>query len=153
MNHTGPDGRLNTHWLHKTWTSWRGSWGDSLGWIVTRPAAMARYKGRLWRVATGTDQRMYAATGTSKLYGTEVRPHWTNAGTINAWPSTHGPALAVHQDDLWVFHRDPKGALRFCRESQHWGALGLVSWQAPSKLMDEPSAASHDSKLYVMYRR
>ncbi|MFF8731922.1 hypothetical protein ACF073_36410 [Streptomyces sp. NPDC015171] len=153
MNHSGPDGRLNTHWHHKTWTSWRGSWGDNLGWIVTRPAAMARYKGRLWRIATGTDQRMYAATGTSKLYGTEVRPHWTNVGTVNAWPSTHGPALAVHQDDLWVFHRDTEGALRFCRESQHWGALGHVSWQAPAKPMDEPSAASHNSKLYVMYRR
>ncbi|MFG2133036.1 hypothetical protein ACGFNV_35310 [Streptomyces sp. NPDC048751] len=114
---------------------------------------MTRYKGQLWRVATGTDQRMYAATGTNKLYGTQMRPHWTSAGTIKSWPGTHGPALAVHQDDLWVFHRDTEGTLRFCRESQHWGALNSVSRQALAKPMDEPSAASHNSKLYVMYRR
>ncbi|MFI0738743.1 hypothetical protein ACH4PU_11755 [Streptomyces sp. NPDC021100] len=152
VNHV-KDQRLNTDWYRSVGSQWDNSWADNLGWVVNRPPAMAWYQGVPWRVATGADQFLYTAVGEYKLVGTKTRPNWINRGQISKWRSTHGPALAVHQGKLWIFLRDMDGYLRYSTYYNSWAETQHVSPQKLMAPMDEPSATSHNDKLYVMYRR
>ncbi|MEU6328155.1 hypothetical protein ABZ851_12865 [Streptomyces sp. NPDC047049] len=140
MTRVGTDGRLylNTH----DGTEWSRRYNNNLRWSVDSPVAMTPYNGHLWRIARGMDHRVYTSTSPG---GAE----WTDRGHPSNWKTAHRPALAVHDNKMWLFLRGTDGRLWASSYQTSWGAISRIE----GSLMDEPTAASHDGKLYVMYRR
>ncbi|MFZ3492341.1 hypothetical protein ACODT5_03710 [Streptomyces sp. 5.8] len=147
MTHVGFDGSLWHNWYEN------GAWSvpqrsNLNSWVVDDGVAMARHGDHLWRVARGHGNYVYTSTGDG--HG------WQDRGTVTRWSVTHAPALASHESALWIFLRAMDGSLRAAtRRSPDyaWSDTHQVGGQHPITTMDEPSAVSHDGKLYVMYRR
>ncbi|UKY47580.1 hypothetical protein [Streptomyces inhibens] len=104
---------------------------------------MAPNNGGLWRVARGQNSEIY-----NSLW---FNSSWLRAETPAGWRSTHGLGLAAHEGKPWTFLRGEDRLLHTASYLGQWSNATLVSGQA-AKPMDEPTAASHKYKLYVMYR-
>ncbi|RPF43653.1 hypothetical protein EDD96_0155 [Streptomyces sp. Ag109_G2-6] len=128
-------------------TRWRDVLEDNLKWTVDNPVAMAPHGGYLWRTTRGTDAKVYSSATAG---GGE---NWDSHGAITGWGTSHGPALAAHDRKLWIFLRTGDGALNAASHTIGWSALHHVGPLGAARPMDEPTAASNDNKLYVMYRR
>ncbi len=153
MTHVGKDGRLNTSLRHKTASTFQGNWADNLNWATNRSPAMAWYQNQTWRATTSTNQEIWLATGEDKLNGNEMRRHWTERAKHKVRATNHGPALAVHNNTLWCFLRTTDGTLCTFPLTNPSGPIKQIQVHGLMKPMDESSAASHDNRLYVMYRR
>ncbi|MER6951888.1 hypothetical protein ABT294_48535 [Nonomuraea sp. NPDC000554] len=143
LTHVGTDGRLY-HNLYDG-NGWSTASKNNLDWLVDSPAAMAYYNDQLWRIVRGMSNKLSTSIFASN--------RWTSRGAPNStWLTTHGPALTTHDDGkMWIFLRGTDRHLYAATYSSGaWGGLHTVGNQTIS---DEPSAASHDGKLYVMYRR
>lgn len=114
---------------------------------------MAWYQDQTWRATTSTNQAIWLATGEDKLFGNAMRAHWTERAKIKVQATNHGPALAVHNNALWFFIRTTDGTLCTFPITSATSPIKQVTVHGSMKPMDESSAASHDNKLYVMYRR
>lgn len=130
----------------QTGDGWSGHHASNLPWVTDRPVACADSATMTWRVCRGTGGRVHTATHTSNR-------NWVNRGEIRTWTTPNGVALAKHGSNLWIFLRDGEGYLRAATYASQWGETHYVSGQKAIALMDEPTAASHAGKLYVMYRR
>ncbi|MFF1561774.1 hypothetical protein [Streptomyces sp. NPDC058279] len=145
LTHIGADGTIhhNTH----DGKGWHGPYQDNLEWTVNHPVTTASWGDNLWRIARGTEGKFY----TSSLH---TGADWTDRGLIGNWTTPSGPAIAAHDGKLWIFFRDGNSFLRAAsRSASTWTDMHHVSGTDAIKLMDEPAAASHNNKLYVMYRR
>ncbi|GGW13247.1 hypothetical protein GCM10018980_71190 [Streptomyces capoamus] len=145
LTHIGPDGRP---WInYRNANNWSPSYAENSAWVVDRPVAMAPHQGRMWRLASGTDQTLHATTS-------EGGAPWKTASAPGG-VTRHGPALAIHDNKMWIFVRGTDGKL--------YSAINYNErWETPLQragdgtgidLRDEPSAISHQGRLYVMYRR
>ncbi|MGX1885449.1 hypothetical protein [Streptomyces sp. NPDC055287] len=143
LTHVGTNGRLY-HDIHDG--RWYGPFSDDLVWTVEKPVASATAHSHIWRAATGLDQNLYI--------GASNGGKWHQAEVQRQWKATHGPALASHDGKLWIFLRATDGTLRAAtRSASARSDTHYVSGQGAIKPMDEAAAASHNGKLYVMYRR
>ncbi|MFC6834507.1 hypothetical protein ACFQL8_37395 [Streptomyces goshikiensis] len=132
---------LNTH----NGTSWSSPHDDVLEWHVGAAVAMATYNADTWKIASGMDSKLHA--GTSQGHPRQ----WQRRGNVASDPTNWSPALTVHDGKMWLFIRSTDGALQASTFNGAWSGFQKVNPGA-AKPMDAPAAASHDSKLYVMYR-
>ncbi|MFD7337872.1 hypothetical protein ACFV98_17975 [Streptomyces violascens] len=118
---------------------------DNLSWTLSKPATMTSYNGEMWRNARGLDD--------AQIYTSSSRNGaWQWRGLAGLMRSSHGPALAVHDNKMWLFLRGTDGALWAATYDRDWSSASPVAGNRLT-LMDEPSSASHGGNLYVMYRR
>ncbi|RPF30198.1 hypothetical protein EDD96_6790 [Streptomyces sp. Ag109_G2-6] len=127
---------------------WHGAYQDTLWWFASKPVGMANWAGFVWRVMRRED-------GTVHVSQHGPTGGWRSLGQVGGWQTRSGMALAGHPRDnyLWILLRDMDGYLRASRYTGSWSSIDYVSGDRAIKLMDEPAAAGHDGKLYVMYRR
>ncbi|MFE7133706.1 hypothetical protein ACFVIM_22910 [Streptomyces sp. NPDC057638] len=123
--------------------AWAGPYRDKEDWMVNNAAALAPLGEHLWRVCNGTDDKVYSSRW--------VYEHgWRNVDTFT-WRTSHSPALATHGNLMWVFMTGLNGALYAATcDNRTWSAASVVPGAKP---IGAPAAASHASKLYVMYCR
>lgn len=146
LTHVGTDEKvyLNTH----DGKQWSGAYQNNRNWITENPVAMAATGDHVWRIARGLDGKVYTTTsgGTS---------NWDEHPVHPTWKVSKGVGLASHNGKLWIFLRDMDGYLRAATRTAAgpWSAAHYVSGTKKIPLQGEPSAASHDGKLYVMYTR
>ncbi|MER6146080.1 hypothetical protein ABT174_39775 [Streptomyces sparsogenes] len=123
-----------------------GNWIiDNVGWLTEKPIGSASASGTCRRAVTGTDRKAYFSSSTN---GTQ----WTTRH-VKDWKTAHGPALTRHEASFWYFQRDLDDKLRYARlldGQDDWSGLLTVPKALPQ---DEPAAAPHNRKLYVVYRR
>ncbi|MGW7452977.1 hypothetical protein [Streptomyces sp. NPDC054787] len=144
LTHVGTNEKLylNTH----DGNAWSRTYPNNLDWITANPIAMAAYSNHVWRAARGTDEGVYVSASNGN--GT----WWQYNNT--AWKVTRGLALATHNNKMWIFLRDMDGYLRAAtRSGDTYSSTHYVSGTRAIRLMGEPAAASHNGKLYAMYRR
>ncbi|MGW7199125.1 hypothetical protein [Streptomyces chryseus] len=133
---------------------WHGSHQDNIWWITDDPVGMGTWGGYVWRVMRKADNTIYLSRHPED-------GNWENLGQIPNWLTSHGMALAPHGQRLSLLLRGMDGYLRAASYSSLpiyytpalWSAPERVGGDQPVKLMDEPAAASHNGKLYIMYRR
>lgn len=147
MYHVGGDGALylNTH----DGDRWSAAMQDPADWRTDHPVALAPYNGRLWRVVTGMDEKVYFCTS-------DGGNTWADRGVHPTWKTLKGPALAGHGVTMWIFLRASDGTLvaaMYHDVTGQWSPTHQVGGAKPITVLDEPAAASHDGRLYVMYRR
>ncbi|MER7826259.1 hypothetical protein ABTX85_27280 [Streptomyces sp. NPDC096097] len=132
--------------------SWSGHYLDNLEWQINKPVALAVFDGWLWRAARGIgDHTLYTAHHNGD-HG------WANRDLNVNWGITHGPAMAAHDNKLWILFRKADGKLysAMCPRNADgpWGWSPAQPVGAPhAELVDEAAATVHNGKLYVMYRR
>ncbi|MEU3991738.1 hypothetical protein AB0F24_25835 [Streptomyces platensis] len=146
LTHVDPEGRLyhNTH----DGNGWSGSHQSNLDWRVKGAAAMGAHgTGQVWRLGCGTDDKVHFMISGSPT-------GWRDDVGKADWSTRRGLALTVHEGELWAFRQGTDGILRAgtCTVSSSWRNAAQVGAK-PITSMDEPAAASHAGKLYVMYRR
>ncbi|MEU8472582.1 hypothetical protein AB0F30_32640 [Streptomyces sp. NPDC029006] len=136
---------LNTHDDRQ----WSQAYEDNINWRTERPVAVCPFDGYLWRAAAGTDRFVYYSVASG---GAE----WSDRSRIHSWQTNHTPALTAFENKLWMFLRGNDGNLyvgTLPQAPHNWSTAAIVGGSQPLKLMDAPSAAAHNIKLYVMYRR
>ncbi|MDH6545214.1 hypothetical protein [Streptomyces sp. SPB4] len=132
---------LNTH----KGTTWGPAQDDVLDWRVGAAVAMVTYNADTWKIAAGLDHRLHASTS-------QGHPGiWQRQGNVAPDLTNRSPALTVHDGKMWLFIRSTDGALQANTYNGAWSGFQKVS-PGTAKPMDAPAAASHDNKLYVMYR-
>ncbi|MFD7658819.1 hypothetical protein ACFV4N_32995, partial [Actinosynnema sp. NPDC059797] len=126
--------------------SWRGAYQDTIWWITRDPIGMASWDGYIWRVMRKADNTVHVSRHADS-------GGWQSLGQVSGWKVPSGMALAPYDNRLWILLRDMEGVLRAANYSGSWSSTHFVGGNNPIKLLDEPAAASHNAKLYVMYRR
>ncbi|QEV21994.1 hypothetical protein [Streptomyces alboniger] len=146
------------------WTKGASGWSNRIEfpfqWKSPSPVGMCRIGGSLHKAIRQMDNtvsivREDPTTPTGFPWSRKSAP---------AWETTCGPTLAEHVGWLtattpWIFLRDADGALRasyYKPLTLDWSLLHYVGSGGaanPIKPFDEVSAARHEGKLYVMYRR
>ncbi|WP_285530198.1 hypothetical protein [Streptomyces lavendulae] len=133
-------------WLNIHNGSWRGAYQDTIWWSTRNPVGMANWGGYVWRIMRKSDDTVhFSRHGTSG--------GWKDLGQVSGWKTPSGMALAPYDNRLWVLLRDMDGVLRAANYYSSWSTTHFVGGSTPIRPMDEPAAAAHDGKLYVMYRR
>ncbi|MFF4161381.1 hypothetical protein [Streptomyces sp. NPDC001678] len=125
-------------------STWAAPFADNLNWTVTTGPALCSNAVNMWRIVTGSDQ---------KVYTSRWSPQWAPMHTLDPWRTRNAPALVFHDGKMQLFMRGLDGALYTSTFTAHvdtWSAAQKINGPKPQ---DEPSAASHHGKLYLMYRR
>lgn len=128
---------------------WLGPYKSDALSSTSSPVAMANWGGYIWRVLRKSSNSTVWVNRNSAR-----PPRWEGGGGLHTWTVPNGMALAPYNNQLWLLMRDTNGFLRAAYYSgSSWTEPHLVGGNNPIRLMDEPAAALHDGKLYVMYRR
>ncbi|MGW7438491.1 hypothetical protein [Streptomyces sp. NPDC054849] len=146
LTHVGTDGLL----YHNTdgGSGWSRAFQSNVDWRVKSAAAMVPHgTGQVWRLACGGDNKVhFMISGSDTSWRTDV--------SKANWSTPRGLALTVHESKIWAIRQELDGALRAATytDAAPWLDAGYVGGKRITS-MDEPAAASHTGKLYVMYRR
>ncbi|MER5418124.1 hypothetical protein [Streptomyces virginiae] len=142
LSRVGTNGKVYTH--HHNGSGWGGLWTDTTGWIVPNNIALGHLQEHLWRVTNGYADQVFTSYW---IYG----QGWHNVEEHPTWRISHTPALATHDNLMWILMRGTAGPLWVSAcDNKRWTTAEIIPGAAP---MDAPAAASHNNKLYVMYRR
>ncbi|MFE2870956.1 hypothetical protein [Embleya sp. NPDC059259] len=138
-------GPNRTEWTkYHDGTRWSEAYQDREDWTLGNGVAMTALGPHLWRIANGLDTKVYTSRW---VYGSG----WRNVDAHPSWRTGHAPALATHGNLMWILMRGTDGALYAANcDNTAWSAAHVVGGARP---LDAPAAASHDGKLYAMYRR
>ncbi|MFJ7779404.1 hypothetical protein [Streptomyces yangpuensis] len=124
-----------------TWSGWVE---DKLDWKLNTHVALAPRGARLWRIATGKDQKIYTSINGG---GTK----WDSEGIpSHNWKSAHAPALAGNGPSMTLVMRGLDASL--------WSADYNGSWAGAQKVagissIETPAAVYFGGNLHVIYRR
>ncbi|MFE5560232.1 hypothetical protein [Streptomyces sp. NPDC056544] len=124
-----------------------GTWGgwveDNLDWKLNTHVALAPRGARLWRIATGKDQKIYTSINGG---GT-----WVSEGIPSSnWKASHAPALAGNGSTMTLVIRGTDASL--------WSAEFNGSWAGAQRIagissIETPAAVYFGGNLHVIYRR
>ncbi|MCY0923945.1 MULTISPECIES: hypothetical protein [unclassified Streptomyces] len=120
------------------------SYPDTADWKIGSSVSMCPFNGLMFRATASKGSSIYLATS-------DGGPTWVDHPTT--WYASHTPAMTTNTVNMWMFFRTTDGKLHeaMCSTPHNtWTNPAVIPNAAP---MDAPAAASHDGKLYVMYRR
>ncbi|MFE5534804.1 hypothetical protein ACFQ7O_03515 [Streptomyces sp. NPDC056485] len=124
-----------------------GTWGgwveDNLDWKLNTHVGLAPRDKRLWRIATGMDQKIYTSINGGGVWVGEGIPS-------NNWRASHAPALAGNGPSMTLIIRGTDASL--------WSADYNGSWAGAQKIagitsVESPAAVYFGGNLHVIYRR
>ncbi|WP_030376506.1 hypothetical protein [Streptomyces rimosus] len=143
LGHRNDSGKFG-HTMASLWDNWGTSSTTISTWTTTSAVSMATLGDRLWFAGRTADGRNRIVTRVDNSYPEVPLP--------STWSTSHGPSIVNHQDRIWLVARGSEGQLQCLHGTG--GEWTRPPAAVPGGVMEgEPGLASHDGKLYVMYRR